>query len=1600
MKRTLFFFVSIIALILANPAAYSQKSQESRTVVLTPTSFNVSIPLRDLARMHPYVEKRERWESPDRENRPHQTFLYSSADGPQYGTDLSACQTTMGTRDISNRAPIKNWAGQVYSLGRPMDPTGAVDDQYYVQAINATPFTVYNKTTGASVLTANIGSLWSPAVGNAGDPIVMYDKFADRWFLSQFGTSSDKKIYIAISTTSDPTGSYYCYTYTSSEFPDYLKFSIWGNGYYMTSNQTTDKVFCFERDQMLIGNSSARSISATFTTGSVSAFFVPLPADASDNLSLPASNTVMPFFAYYDNGWGGGTDGVKIWNMTVDWSVPSATIAAATQVNTAAFDASYNASWNDVAQPGTTQKLDGIGGVPTFRAQWRSWSGYNTVVLNWGVLYNSTTGQRSIKWVELRQDQSTGTWSLYQEGTYVPDAANRWLGSIAMDNNGSIALAYAKSSSSIYPGLYYTGRLASDPLGTMTFAETEAIAGTSSQTSTNRYGDYSHTSLDPDGVTFWHTGEYISSGVKTRIFSFQLPAGPLSPVANFSADATAPVCSSTVQFTDMSTNSPTSWLWNFGDGQTSTLQNPSHTYAANGTYTVSLQATNAIGNNTMTKTSYITINMSIAPTATGASRCGTGTVTLTASGNNVIHWYDAASGGNELGTGSSFTTPSISSTTTYYAENVIPSASQYVGPVAAGAANTTASYLTFDCYTPVILVSVAVNAGTAGAKTIELRDNAGTLLKTTTVTVAAGASRVTLNWNIPAGTGLRLGATANSNLFRKTTGVSFPYTLSGLVSITGCSAGTTRYTFFFDWEVQLPGCSSGRVPCIATVNPAVTPAVSISPSASTICAGTNVTFTATPTNGGTPAYQWKLNGTNTGSNSATYSNSSLAQGDVVSCVMTSTASCATPTTATSNNVSMTVNSAVTPAVSIAASSSNICSGTNVTFTATPVNGGTPTYQWKLNGTNTGSNSATYSNSSLAQGDVVSCVMTSTANCASPLNANSNNITMTVSSPVTPAVSIVPSATNICSGTNVTFTANPVNGGTPTYQWKLNGTNTGTNSATYSNSSLVQGDVVSCVMTSTATCATPATATSNNVSMTVSSSVTPAVSIAASASTICAGSNVTFTATPSNGGTPSYQWKLNGTNTGSNSATYSSSSLAQGDVVTCTMTSSVSCANPLTAGSNSITMTVNSIVVPSVSIVPTATTICAGTAVSFTASPVNGGTPVYQWQVNGSNAGTNSASFSSSSLANSDVVRCIMTSNANCASPVTATSNSVNMTVNPSLTPAVSIGASATTICAGTNVTFTATPTNGGTPSYQWKLNGSNAGTNSPTYSNASLANGDVVSCVMTSTAACASAPTATSSGISMIVNSTVTPTLIISSNPAGPVCPGTTKVFTPVPGNGGTSPVYNWTVDGTVVYTGSSFSGVFNDGQVISCTMTSNANCASPTTADAMPITISTYTVSPVTVNESMGTLTSSAASGNQWYEQTTGLIAGMTSPTYTPGSNGNYYTVVTDGNGCTATSNTINMTSVSIPETSSDPMISMSPNPTHGLMEISFAKTVSNAKLFIENELGQRVFEKVINQSSNTRYSVDFSKYASGIYFVVIKAENTNLKQKVVYEK
>ena len=448
-----------------------------------------------------------------------------------------------------------------------------------------------------------------------------------------------------------------------------------------------------------------------------------------------------------------------------------------------------------------------------------------------------------------------------------------------------------------------------------------------------------------------------------------------------------------------------------------------------------------------------------------------------------------------------------------------------------------------------------------------------------------------------------------------------------------------------------------------TVNPVLQTSVMIEPNVNAVCAGTTVTFTATPENGGgSPVFAWFKGTIPVGGNLSTFSYVP-ANGDIISCQMTSSASCPSQNPVVSNGVTMSVNPSLPVSVLITADTNHVCAGTSVTFTATPTNGGTtPNYQWKVNGTPVGTNSNTYSYIP-ANNDIVTVVLTSNAICPTGNPATSTPVVMVVNPVLPVSVSVNPSANPSCAGASVVFSATPINGGTlPAYQWKVNGTIvSGAINSSYSYIP-TNNDTIRVILNSNEICKTGSPAESAPVVMTLNPILPAGISISASANPVCSGSSATFTATPSNGGSnPEYQWKVNGSNTGSNNPSFSYTPAA-GDQVSCMMTSNASCPSGNPATSNSITMALTSTTPVSVSITRSADNVCQGTSLTFTATAVNAGTtPVYQWKVNGSGTGTNSPSFTYTP-ANNDVVTCSLYGDVTCPSPNPAISNSLTMSV--------------------------------------------------------------------------------------------------------------------------------------------------------------------------------------------------------------------------------------------------------------------------------------------------------------------------------------------------
>ena len=409
----------------------------------------------------------------------------------------------------------------------PPDPSGAAGPNHYVNAVN-TAVKVFDKSGNLLAGPTPLGTFLSSG-NNDGDPIVMYDHLADRYFVSQFGVANNSLI-IGVSDTPDPTGAYNVYEFPLDSFPDYPHYAVWPDGYYLTSNKSGDTVYVLDRDVMVSGGTNPQIVGFSLPgiVNNPNTVFSPEPANLLGN-TYP---TDVPGYIVYlqDDGWSAAitNDHLKIWEIDMDWNTPSnSVVSIPIEVGLNAFDSVFAPfGTGDVDQPGTNQKIDMIGGVISYAANYRSFGTHNSWVITFNVDVdgNDTSG---IRWIELRNNDTDG-WSVYQEGTYAPaDGRSRFMGSAAIDQQGNIGLGFNIASGTLPVGIAYTGRFSTDPLGQMSVAETTIVAGVGVQTFSNRFGDYSHLTMDPDGFTFWHTAEYFrSTNVwQSRVASFRLSNG-------------------------------------------------------------------------------------------------------------------------------------------------------------------------------------------------------------------------------------------------------------------------------------------------------------------------------------------------------------------------------------------------------------------------------------------------------------------------------------------------------------------------------------------------------------------------------------------------------------------------------------------------------------------------------------------------------------------------------------------------------------------------------------------------------------------------------------------------------------------------------------------------------------------------------------------------------------------------------------------------------------------------------------------------------------------------------------------------------------------
>ncbi|MCA1553911.1 MAG: hypothetical protein LC737_05990, partial [Chloroflexi bacterium] len=307
---------------------------------------------------------------------------------------------------------------------------------------------------------------------NDGDPIAQFDKAANRWVLTQFVVSTTPYLQcVAVSQTADALGAYnlYVFSYGNVQFNDYPKLGVWPDGYYISYNIFNNgstfagsKLCAFDRAAMLAGAAATQQCFQLST-----AYGGLLPSDLDGATAPPAGSP--NFFMNF------GSNSLNLWKFHVDWTnSANTTLTGPTNIPVAVFNAACNGGGTCIPQPGTSQRLDSLGDRLMYRLAYRGFAdGHEALVVNHSVSSggrgrNTVTG---VRWYELRNPNggtlASGTPVVFQQGTYAPDSTSRWMGSVAMDKAGDIALGYSASSSSIYPSIRYTGRAPTDALGTM-----------------------------------------------------------------------------------------------------------------------------------------------------------------------------------------------------------------------------------------------------------------------------------------------------------------------------------------------------------------------------------------------------------------------------------------------------------------------------------------------------------------------------------------------------------------------------------------------------------------------------------------------------------------------------------------------------------------------------------------------------------------------------------------------------------------------------------------------------------------------------------------------------------------------------------------------------------------------------------------------------------------------------------------------------------------------------------------------------------------------------------------------------------------------------
>ena len=751
-----------------------------------------------------------------------------------------------------------------------------------------------------------------------------------------------------------------------------------------------------------------------------------------------------------------------------------------------------------------------------------------------------------------------------------------------------------------------------------------------------------------------------------------------------------------------------------------------------------VQTTNPITGCLLTKNIAITVNeVPAAPSATTSySYCQNviaATLTANAVAGNSLIWYSQPNGGTGSSTAPTPSTTNTGTTSWYVAQltgqncegprttinvqvNAAPAAPTVISPV---------NYCQNDIPSPLI---ATVDAGNSLSWYTQSTGGTGSSAAITPTTTSAGSAayyvsqvsalnsceseRVVINVNVTSTPSMPVVTTpitycqnASAAVLTATgTGLQWFTVQTGGSALGGAPTPSTSSAGSISYFVSqtVGGCASMRAEIDVIVNPSVVPAVSVSASSTSACSGGSITFSATPTDGGTsPTYQWYLNSNPvSGQTSSTYVYSTPVSGDAIYVTMISNAfGCVTNANATGNTITLS-STASTPSVSISASTAtSICAGTSVSFTinSTANMGASPAYQWKLNGSNiNGATSSTYTTAALTQNDQITLHMVSSldAACLTAATATSGSLTFTIRSAT--QISLQPTAQNICIGTNAVFSVAASGDGVVSYHWYKGSVAISSNASALTSSLTLTAvsatDVSSYFVEVSAGCGLV-----NSSSSSLSLSAATAILTQPSSVTACEGVSTMLSVAASGQGVLTYQWKKSGTDiSGATSSSLSFTSLTSVDAAAYTVSVSAGCGSLLSSSAN---VTVN----PATAIVaqPVSATICSGNAANLSVNATGASPITFQWSFNGVEIGGATSSLYS-----------IPSANVNNAGYYTVqvsgvcgvlTSSSATLTINS--TPFVTTAPVSQSICSGSPVTFSVLSGGSGNLTYQWRFAG-------------------------------------------------------------------------------------------------------------------------------------------------------------------------------------------------------------------------------------------------------------------------------------------------------